>query len=403
LFQSSGLIELKVFLKALHLDFCKMSRAFLIAILCWLATASAYVIPSRGTLCSSPSSSVARHVSLGLPEPSDNTLWPSSLSPAKTQTAAASTAKATSVERRFYQHEDWKVSFLYKQASAGYEEESPILLIHPVGIGLSSWFWQRFIEEWTNGPAVYAVNLIGCGVTEGSDAWNPDKQGLFFPLSWAQQCETLINTVINEDMTKQRSPLSQLLGEGSPSAVSVVVQGGLAPVGILLAHRNPDAVQNLILTSPPAYGEIATPVPESELQRNYNFLRNPVAGNLAFAALETRWAVRFFSDLFLFEDKCDDVWLDKALEEARPEARPPVQAFNSGFCMHRSLEEEWKSLRQQNILILQGSDDRARCDQREGYTAELSNCEIQTLPGKNVLPWESPAATVEAVKKFLKI
>ena len=47
--------------------------------------------------------------------------------------------------------------------------------VHPVGIGLSSWFWDRFIGEWRGG-AVFTIDLIGCG---DSDPWEPADEGMF--------------------------------------------------------------------------------------------------------------------------------------------------------------------------------------------------------------------------------
>jgi hypothetical protein len=71
--------------------------------------------------------------------------------------------------REFYDYDGWKLTYRYKAAEKGFEKDSPILLIHPVGIGLSSWFWELFMDSW-RGPAVYAVDLIGCGIAEGGDA-----------------------------------------------------------------------------------------------------------------------------------------------------------------------------------------------------------------------------------------
>ena len=42
----------------------------------------------------------------------------------------------------------------------------PLLLIHPIGVGLSSRFWDRFIRRWHDddpGAELLAPDLIGCG------------------------------------------------------------------------------------------------------------------------------------------------------------------------------------------------------------------------------------------------
>jgi pimeloyl-ACP methyl ester carboxylesterase len=314
---------------------------------------------------------------------------------------------ATSITIESYEYDGWNLTYRYKPACAGREIDPPLLLIHPVGIGLSSWFWEPFMEAW-EGPALYAPNLIGCGVSEGGDAWDPDQRGLFIPLGWVRGCEALmdhahngIGDVMNVNQQRQYaqqfstfvSPTAlfrNLVSRGTPrprlTTWTVVTQGGLAPIGVLLASRNPTRVGNLVMASPPTWHDITTAVPEVELTRNYNFLRSPLWGNLAFRLLESRAAIEFFSNQFLFSNPCDATWLDKAENEFGIPARPPVQVFNAGFCMNQGLEPELTTL-VQPTLIVQGVDDKR---QRHEYVVKLKNCQTETLPGKNVVPWEYP-------------
>lgn len=255
------------------------------------------------------------------------------------------------------------------------------------------------MTEWKEGPAIYAPNLIGCGVSEGGDAWNPDERALSFPLGWAQGCEALMNSI---SFTLSPSPLSAFnlfanTNKQKGKKWTVMSQGGLAPVAVLMAARNPDTIENLILASPPTWNDITTAVPEKELSRNYNFLRNPVWGRLAFQLLESRGAIEFFSNQFLFEQPCDTTWLDQAEQELGLPARPPVMSFNAGFCQHRSFEEELRALPQSTLILAGEGDKRPRGE----YASNMKDCRLQLLPGLNVLPWESPDETVQALKGFV--
>jgi len=303
-----------------------------------------------------------------------------------------------------YEYNGWKLTYRYQPAEAGFETASPLLLIHPVGIGLSNWFWKPLMAEWHGGSAVYAVNLIGCGIAQGGDEWDPDQRGLAFPLGWAQGCEALLQ---QEILPKLRAAVVASTKATDVSfrpstavACTVVAQGGLAPVGVLLAARNPETVDRLILTSPPSWNDMVTPVPDQEMDRNFNFLRSPVFGKLAFSFLENKWSIQFFSNVFLFADKCDKEWIMRALEEACPAARPPVQAFNSGFCNHRSFLQELATL-VQPTLVLQGDADTTKMGKRHEYASEMRDCRIQTIAGLNVLPWESAPAVCRAIHEFL--
>ena len=307
-------------------------------------------------------------------------------------TSNAETTGTTSIHS--FEFDGWTVAYQYKPPSKGFESRPPTLLIHPVGIGLSSWFWNRFMETW-EGPALVAMDLIGCGIQHGGDAWDPDQRGMSIPLTWVKAGEALMQQQIAS------ASQSSKRDDAPPGGYSVVVQGGLAPIGILLAARNPTMVQTLVLTSPPQWEKVTTAVLERELGQNYHFLRSPLGG-LALSCIETRTAIQWFSNLFLFENPCDDMWLDEALTEACQQARPPVQAFNAGFLFHRSYQAELVSL-PQPTLILQGSLDTARIPKRLDYAQYMVDCTLQTLQGKNVLPWEQARETTKAIQRFYRV
>jgi len=297
-----------------------------------------------------------------------------------------------SVSIEEYQHKDFKLTYLYKKASPGREKDPPIILIHPVGIGLSSWFWKKLIDSYDNNPAIYAPDLIGCGIYHGADAWNPDKNGLFFPLSWVEGVETLLNTIVIPRWKEGKLPFFR----DNSSGCLVVAQGGLAPVGLMLAKRN-QCISDLMLTSPPTYNDITTAIPQPELTKNYNFLSSPILGRLAFTLLESRDVIQFFSDLFLFQDKCDEEWLDEAQKELCKEARPPVQAFNAGLLQHRSFEEELRDMAQP-LWIVSGEGDK-RVKDRQPYQSELGEkCKLISISGLNVLPYENPDDVVKLIQ-----
>ena len=166
----------------------------------------------------------------------------------------------------------------------------------------------------------------------------------------------------------------------------------------MLAKRNPKQIGTLMLTSPPTYEDIITPIPQKELQRNYDFLRSPILGNLAFALLESRQAIKFFSDLFLFQDTCDEQWLDEAMDEICDETRAPVQVFNAGLLQHRSYEDELNDM-SSRIWIVKGTSDKR---DRQMYISKLGDekCKLVTLVGCNVLPWENPVSIINLMKEL---
>eukprot|EP00977_Amphora_coffeiformis_P002224 scaffold425_cov175-Amphora_coffeaeformis.AAC.83 len=361
-----------------------------------LATADAFIVPNHQT-----SPALKNRVSQNSDRHDDRTSATTSLSATYVASnspvvpAISSTTKTSKAQLKSYTYDGYNLTYLYKPASPKYRNASPILLIHPVGIGMSSWFWERLMEE--DGPAMYGVDLIGCGLAHGADAWDPNERGMSVPLAWVMACEALMQ----EQVLNKAFPSLPFV---SSSQYTVVAQGGLAPVGLLLTARNLDKIRHLVLTSPPT--DLTTAVTEKDLARNYEFFSGRFTDPFAFGLLETRAAVKFFSNLFLFDKQCDDTWLDEAANETCQAARPPVQVFNAGFCQARSYEPELKALAKSastRVLVLQGEADTPRNkDRTEYYTKELADkCEIVTLPGKNVLPWESSKETIRSIRDFM--
>ena len=90
----------------------------------------------------------------------------------------------------------------------------------------------------------------------------------------------------------------------------VVAQGGLAPIGVHLAHwcgQDKEAVAGLVLTSPPTWGDMTTAVPAAELELNLRALSTPL-GSAAVGLLENLGAIRFFSGRGAEETRADQLY-----------------------------------------------------------------------------------------------
>jgi hypothetical protein len=112
-------------------------------------------------------------------------------------------------------------------------------------------------------------------------------------MTWVHQCETFISKVMISPTKQAESILNEpsfSLSCGSNDLsnrtnsffhgekIAIVVQGGLAPVAVLLAARNPNLIHYLIFTSPPTYRDMTNIVSELTLQYNYNALKGDGLG-----------------------------------------------------------------------------------------------------------------------------
>ena len=93
-------------------------------------------------------------------------------------------------------------------------ESAPLLLIHPIGVGLSSRFWDRFIRCWRlhdPAAALLAPDLLGCGT-----AACPPRP--LTPEDWA-------------------APLITLLRERNSGPAVLVVQGASLPIALAMQEQ----------------------------------------------------------------------------------------------------------------------------------------------------------------------
>ena len=161
----------------------------------------------------------------------------------RTSNRIAMTSSSADISHGEYTYGTFKCAFLRKAAAKGFESSPPLLLVHPVGIGLSSWFWRKFLDEWEGGE-VFAVDLIGCG---NSSPWQPAGEGMFVPLDWVRSLETLWALHIRRKCV-------------------VVVQGGLAPVGVQLAARQTWEGEKPKTETAPLSVLLINPLPRTLLQ-----------------------------------------------------------------------------------------------------------------------------------------
>jgi pimeloyl-ACP methyl ester carboxylesterase len=266
-----------------------------------------------------------------------------------------------------------------------------LLLIHPIGVGLSGIFWQRFIDCWLkNGyeNPIYNPDLLGCG--------NSDLPHLaYYPDDWAEQLKYFIETVVKKP-------------------VILVVQGGLFPVAIRLVAKNPqpDLIQGLVLSGPPG-GSIITKAANHRISELiWNLFFDSFLGAIFYRYARRRQFLQSFSvrQLFAEAEAVDNQWLD-SLEKgaANSKTRHAVFSFLAGF-WRQNYQKSIQNI-QQPTLVLVGekasnisqADSPETPEQRlEFYLKNLPNGQGRKIPGRNVLPYESTNEFVSVVADFVK-
>jgi pimeloyl-ACP methyl ester carboxylesterase len=263
-----------------------------------------------------------------------------------------------------------------------------LLLIHPIGVGLSSRFWDRFIQRWRSETAdieLLAPDLIGCGNA-------PCSTAPLTPNDWAQ-------------------PLLTLLKERNAGPVVVVTQGSSLPIALALIHQAPEWVSGLAAISPPGWRVLQEPFPIERSRRLWRWLFQGPIGNLFYRYARRRGFLLAFSrkNLFADADTVDEEWLETLRQGSRAmETRWAVYSFLAGF-WRRDWEPQLTRLCLPLLVVfgrsatgIGRSRDWDDVDQRLAtYRQKLPAAAIETIPGRNVLPYESTEACVQCLSTWL--
>ncbi|MEM9091557.1 MAG: alpha/beta fold hydrolase [Cyanobacteria bacterium P01_F01_bin.53] len=299
----------------------------------------------------------------------------------------------------FYTWQDYRCAFEKIKGQGA----PALLLIHPIGVGLSREFWQPFIQQWgaTNEPrgTVYNVDLLGCGKSD-----MPARA--YSPKDWAEQLAYFIEQVAKEP-------------------VVLVVQGALLPVAVeLINSPSPavkDKIKGMVLSGPPAWRLMTTPTESWKQTLAWSFFSSPL-GNAFYRYARREKFLDSFSKRQLFE-RAEDVtagWLSMLHKGSRDlNSRYAVFSFLAGFW-----RQDYASAIaqiQQPVMIVMGNTastiDRTTAQQEnnpetmtqqeagkqrlQAYLDHFPRAQGVNIVGRNVLPYESAEAFAQAIAPFV--
>ncbi len=279
-----------------------------------------------------------------------------------------------------------------------------LLLIHPIGVGLSRRFWQPFIQQWTAADEstrspIYNPDLLGCG-----DSDMPARA--YVPEDWAEQLAYFIDQVVQKP-------------------VILVVQGALLPVAVRLmtqpAVQAKGLVKGLVLSGPPAWRLMTTPTAAWKQQISWQLFDSPL-GNLFYRYARRESFLRSFSQRQLFE-RPEDVTADwLAMLHAgslKMASRCAVFSFLAGF-WREDYAAAIAHIHQPTLIVMgetASTIDRTAAKQSakqvnagtasaaelrlQTYLDRFSNAQGVEIAGRNVMPYESAAEFAQAIASFI--
>ena len=267
-----------------------------------------------------------------------------------------------------------------------------VVFIHPIGVGLSGAFWQPLLQYcWTACDdglplSFFCPDLLGCGKSD-----MPNRA--YYPIDWANQLSALIVETI-------RQP------------VFVVVQGALLPVAVELVTQTAAAeqVKGLVLSGPPAWSLMTQATSPRQQRLSWNLLDSPLGWAFYRYARRRAFLASFSGrQLFAQEAEIPEAWLTMLTTgSADMASRHAVFSFLAGLwrqgygdAMARIPVPTLVAMGEAASTIdrvAEGARDQSRL---ADYLTHWPQARGVTLPGRNVLPYESTAAFATAMLDFI--
>ncbi|MGB3511386.1 MAG: alpha/beta fold hydrolase [Microcoleaceae cyanobacterium] len=290
----------------------------------------------------------------------------------------------------FYTWKGYRCAYEFYSSKDNSIDSTPLLLIHPIGVGLSKSFWHRFCSraEQTNfSNPIYNPDLLGCGESDMPSV-------AYYPIDWAEQLQYFLQTVVQKP-------------------VILIVQGALFPVAVSLVklQQESNLIRGLILSGPPAW-ELMTKAGSPVTQKlRWNLFYSPF-GKAFYRYARSRKFLQSFSQKQLFADakSVDKEWLDTLENGAKnPQSQYAVFSFLAGF-WRQNYQQAIATINQPTLVVvgeqasnISKTDKTETAEQRiNDYLKYLPQGDGCQIPGRNVLPYESTDKFVVVVRDFLQ-
>ena len=214
----------------------------------------------------------------------------------------------------------------YKEAGLA-NSGLPIVFVHGIGAGLSSFMWRKNFDVLGNNFRVYALDLLGFGFSE-KPAAAPYSSELYVEL------------------------LSDFIRDVVGQPANVVASSLGAAYAVQTADEHPELVNAMILNAPAGYATLNTR-PGMAGAAFYGLLQSPVLGTSFYNVMASERSIRDYAQRTLFYDYkrvTDRLVAHLYATSHQPGAQHAIAAFLSGY-LNVDMSAPFSRLDQPTVLV----------------------------------------------------
>ena len=226
----------------------------------------------------------------------------------------------------------WKHGrIFYKEAGVG-NSGLPVVFIHGIGAGSSSFMWRKNFDPLSQNLHVYALDLLGFGFSD-KPAGAPYSADLY---------------------VEQISDFIREVGGGRANIVGSSLGAAYA---VRVADEHPELVNSMILNAPAGYSSMNTR-PGMAGAAFYGLLQSPVLGTSFYNVMASERSIRDYARKTLFYDYkrvTDRLVAHLYATSHQPGAQHSIAAYLSGY-LNIDLAAVFSRL-QQPVVLVWGKQD----------------------------------------------
>jgi pimeloyl-ACP methyl ester carboxylesterase len=256
-------------------------------------------------------------------------------------------------------------------------EGAPLLLVHGIYAGASSFEFRKNFRELSRSFRVYALDLLGCGMSD-----RPDRR------------------YGTEDVTSQ---IEDFVREEIGGQAHLVASSLSAALVVPAAVRSPRLFRKLVLICPTGYGTLDRPSGRLG-DVVYGLFRTPVLGNTLYHTIVSRWGIRYYLQGMTYHDPrfvSGDLIEDYYRIAHQPGAKYFVSAFVSGK-LNLGVADLWSRVPHRTLICWGLEAKTAPAGQAQRFVANNPRSEPRLFKNAGLLPHDERAETFnEEVRTFL--
>lgn len=286
------------------------------------------------------------------------------------------TSKLPGGEIRYFPTPDGDV--FYKKAGDG----PPLLLVHGIGAGCSSYEFRNVFDQLATQYTVYALDLLGFGKS--------DKPAIVYTdATYIDLIDSFARKVIG-------------VGDGK-GETDVIATSLSAAYVIALSQRDPSIFRRLVLVGPTGIEQLANPLTLGSTAVRGIF-KAPVLGTSLYNAIASKAFIKKYLEERVYSDAAnatDDVVEAYYTSAHQPGGENVLPSFLSGY-LNINIAEAFKGVVDLPLLVWGRDAKETPVSQAEAFLEANANAKLEVIEDAGMLPHEEqPDAFLAAVRPFL--